>query len=74
LESGEKEAVKQVLKYGKKYGYGNLIAYLRRDWAESLIKEYKISEELAIRITEVPPYPLDPFFISDRNQRKNNKE
>ena len=27
---GEKEAVVTVLKYGEKYGYGNMIAHLRR--------------------------------------------
>jgi hypothetical protein len=59
LFPGEKEAIEQVLRYGQQYGYGNLIAHLKKEWAEMLVKKWGISEESAISATNVSPYPLE---------------
>ena len=40
LFQGEKEAIQTVLALGAKYGYGNLIAHLRRAWALSLKSKF----------------------------------
>ena len=61
---GEPEAVAQVLAIGAKYGYGNLIAHLRRAWALSLKNscngshgEIPWTYEQAVEATIVDAYP-----------------
>lgn len=57
LFPGEEEAVKSVIESGKKYGYGNLIAHLKREWAELLISQ-GISEKAALAAANTSAYPL----------------
>ena len=57
LFKGEKEAIKQVLDAGAKYGYGNMIAWLRRGWSDLLMRESGFTQEQADRATITSPYP-----------------
>jgi len=57
LFKGEKEAIKQVLDAGAKYGYGNMIAWLRRGWSDLLMKNSGFTQEQADMATIVSPYP-----------------
>lgn len=58
LFPGEKEAIEKVTTdYGPRYGFGNLIAALRRAWADHLIETYGFDEDTADRATIVAPYP-----------------
>jgi len=58
---GEANAIKTVLMHGAQYGYGNLIAHLRRAWAELLVNQ-GLAEDVAISATEGVPYPLFSDF------------
>lgn len=58
LFPGEKEAIKKVLEYGERYGYGNLIAHLRKAWAEMLIRKCGIDKDAAIMATNSDPYEI----------------
>ena len=58
LLPGEFEAINAVLRAARDYGHGNMIAWLRRDWAEMLRDEWGMSEQNAINATIVTPYPL----------------
>ncbi len=57
LMPGEKEAVRQILAYAKGYGYGNLIAHLKRAWAISLKEKYGGQYRKHLQATEVDAYP-----------------
>ena len=57
LFSGEKEAIQTVLALGAKYGYGNLIAHLRRAWALSLKNQYGGTYEQHLPATNSDAYP-----------------
>ena len=57
LFSGEKEAIQTVLALGAKYGYGNLIAHLRRAWALSLKSKYGGTYEQHLPATNSDAYP-----------------
>ena len=57
LFPGEKEAILEVLRLAKKYGYGNMIAHLKRAWAVSLKEKYGGSYEKNLQATEVDAYP-----------------
>lgn len=54
----EREAVRLVLEYGARFGYGNLIAHLRTAWAAMLMEEYGATEEEARRGSGGAGYPL----------------
>lgn len=59
---GEIEAVKSVLAAAEQYGYGNLIAHLRRAWALKLMRGSvghgkAWTYEQACRVTNSGPYP-----------------
>jgi len=56
LDGGEREAIEEVLKYARIYGYGNLIAHLKTAWAKSLHYEHCISKEHALKAVGVEPY------------------
>ena len=58
LLRGEKEAIEELLKIGKTYGYGNCIAHLRRAWAKKLVAG-GLDKKTAIEATNVGPYPLE---------------
>ena len=60
LFPNEKEAIERVLAAGEGYGYGNMIAHLKKAWAEMLIKKYKIPEKSALQAADSDAYPLDP--------------
>jgi hypothetical protein len=60
LFEGEAEAIENVLRCGAQFGYGNMIAHLRKAWAERLRDKYGFSDNDAIRATESSPYPLSP--------------
>lgn len=54
---GEKEVVEKTIEYGEIYGYGNLMAWLARAWADKLIKsglDEKTAEEA---VSNRSPYP-----------------
>jgi hypothetical protein len=57
LLPGEENAILMVVDTGKKYGYGNLIAHLKREWAERLILQ-GVPEQAALLATNVSAYPL----------------
>jgi hypothetical protein len=57
LFPNEQEAVKTVIAAGKDYGYGNMIAHLKRAWAESLL-DSGLQEESALAAANVSAYPL----------------
>jgi hypothetical protein len=57
LFPGEEEAIKYVIEMGKKYGYGNMIAHLKREWAEHLI-EYGLTETAALSAANSSSYSL----------------
>jgi hypothetical protein len=56
---GEKEAIETVLMLGEEFGYGNLIAHLRKAWAEMLMEDnLRLLVRHAIEATNSSPYPL----------------
>ena len=62
LFQGEKEAIATVLKLSKRYGYGNMIGWIRREWALDLIKQgvYSSDEyDEASEVTNSSPCPMD---------------
>ena len=58
LFPGEAAAIRAVLDAGSKYGYGNMIGHLRREWAELLRDVWGISDTGAIEATNADAYPL----------------
>jgi hypothetical protein len=57
LFPGEEEAIKYVIEMGEKYGYGNMIAHLKREWAENLM-ESGLTETAALSAANSSSYPL----------------
>ena len=57
LQPGEKEAILKVLQLAKQYGYGNMIAHLKRIWAITLKEKYGGSYQQNLVATEVDAYP-----------------
>lgn len=55
--NGEKEDVLKVLQIAEKWGYGNLIAHLKHEWAKKLMAD-GISKETALAATNVSSYPV----------------
>lgn len=60
LSPGEQHAVDTVLKAGEMYGYGNMIAHLKKAWAEMLIEECGLIGEHALEVADAKAYPLKP--------------
>jgi hypothetical protein len=58
LFPGEEAAIKIVIEAGDKYGYGNMIAHLKREWAERLRDKWGLPEKAALEATNVSAYPL----------------
>lgn len=58
--SDEIKALKQVNEIAQKYGYGNLISYLRHLWAKELM-QYNLTLTYydAAKLTDVDAYPED---------------
>ena len=62
---GEEHAVRTVLAYAEFYGYGNLIAHLRRGWALKLMKGNKrLDYERAMEDTAAAGY-AEKFDLFD---------
>lgn len=60
LLPGELEAVKQVIALADTYGYGNMIAHLKQQWAKKLMAgNERLNYKSALRATNVEAYPLD---------------
>ena len=60
LFPGEQEAVERALEAGRRFGYGNLIAHLKKAWIESLMRQ-GLGQDAATMITEDrSPYPVEP--------------
>lgn len=57
LYPGEKDAILEVLRLAKQFGYGNMIAHLKRAWAVELKQKYGGSYEKNLQATEVDAYP-----------------
>jgi hypothetical protein len=57
LFRGEADAVRTVLKAGAEWGYGNMIAHLKREWAENLVRR-GLSVATALESANVSAYPL----------------
>ena len=55
---GEDRAVQAALTAGAKYGYGNLIAHLKRAWAMMLMQRYGFSEADALKAADTSAYPI----------------
>ncbi len=45
ISSHEQEAIKAVVAYGKRFGFGNLISHLKSAWAEDLMLTYGFTEQ-----------------------------
>jgi hypothetical protein len=58
LMHGEKESIEKVLEYGQKYGYGNLIGWLKQAWVKLLMAD-GLSKETAELAADTSPYPQD---------------
>lgn len=43
----EKEAIADVLRYGRIFGYGNMISYLKEAWIQMLITKYDMDRKTA---------------------------
>ncbi len=54
----ETEAVNHVLYAGKLFGYGNMIAHLKKAWAEDLIENHDFTPKLALIAADTSAYPL----------------
>ena len=54
----EVHATNVVLEAGAAYGYGNMIAHLKKAWAESLMDNYSFTGEQALRAADTSAYPL----------------
>lgn len=63
LFPGEIEAIQTVLALGAKYGYGNLIAHLRRAWALDLKSKHGGTFEQHLPATNSDAYP-EKFSIN----------
>jgi len=59
VRPGELEAVREVVRLARVYGFGNLIAHLKRAWAVDLKSKYGGSYEHHISATNVDAYPED---------------
>lgn len=64
LQPGEKEAIKQVIELGKKYGFGNLIAWLKHEWAKTLSERYHQPFRDMLPACDVDAYP-ESFSVDD---------
>jgi hypothetical protein len=63
--SDEKEATRQVIKIGKKYGFGNMMTWLAWAWVKHLIV-MGLDKETALKAVWIQPYsienpPFNPF-------------
>ena len=58
LFAGEEEAIKQALDAGGKFGYGNMIAHLKKAWAEQLLQN-GLPLEAAVEAADTSAYPID---------------
>ena len=56
----EKRAAQKVIEAGHKFGFGNMMALLRREWAETLMREYGFSASLAVQASKPGIYGLRP--------------
>lgn len=76
LFPGEVESVKQALAIGRRYGYGNLIAHLRREWALGLMRDHGMTWEQATRGALTDPYPaefgIDEMVKADAAPREHD--
>ena len=43
----EKDAIREVLKNGKIFGYGNMISHLKEAWIQTLITKYDMGRKTA---------------------------
>ena len=60
----EKENINRVLEIAEIYGYGNLIAHLKRAWAMSLMALFpSVTYEEALEATNVSAYPLYHYYL-----------
>ena len=57
VRPGELEAVREVVRLARVYGFGNLIAHLRRAWALDLKNKYGGSYDQHLSATGVDAYP-----------------
>lgn len=58
MTPAEKAAIRTVLALGEQYGYGNLIAHLRRAWALRIQQAYPgLSYPEALQQTHAAAYP-----------------
>lgn len=54
---GERETVQNVIHAAKVYGFGNLIAHLKRAWALDLKKKYGGTYDHHLIATNIDAYP-----------------
>ena len=53
----EEEALQKADEIAKEHGYGNVIAFLKRKWADRLKDKWGASEKDAVKATDVSAYP-----------------
>lgn len=58
MNETEKQTINAVVQMGQEYGFGNLIAHLKREWIESLIQT-GLDYDAARLAADVFPYPRD---------------
>ncbi len=46
LAPGEKEAIEKAVQIGELYGFGNLIAHLKGEWAKKLLTDGWVKDQL----------------------------
>lgn len=63
---GEVAAIQTVIRLAKAYGYGNLIAHLRRAWAIDLKKKYGGTYNQHLRATNVDALPESFDHLDER--------
>ena len=54
----EKQVINNVIRAGREYGFGNLIAHLKREWIQSLM-ETGLDYDAALLAADVEPYQRD---------------
>ena len=77
LQPGEKSAIKLVLRIADRYGYGNMIAHLKRGWALSLMKSNPdLTYNQALLATDATAYPKhwSPEYLAAQDEAKGEKE
>lgn len=73
MEAEEKAAIRTVLELSAKWGYGNMIAWIKTAWATMLVDAWRFDPATALKAADVSAYPLTPVVPQPQAQRKGGK-